>query len=106
MRTLEQIIIETLDKYGLEGKRISGLTGVWVGEKKVAAQGVKISRWVTMHGFSLNVNLDLLFYDGIIPCGIFHYGVTSLELLLGEKQKMDKVKDVVISKFNNIFLKR
>jgi lipoyl(octanoyl) transferase len=106
MRTLEQIIIETLDKYGLEGKRISGLTGVWVGEKKVAAQGVKISRWVTMHGFSLNVNLDLLFYDGIIPCGIFHYGVTSLELLLGKKQKMDKVKEVVISKFNNIFLKK
>ena len=104
MRTLEQVIIETLDKYGLEGKRISGLTGVWVGEKKVAAQGVKISRWVTMHGFSLNVNPDLLFYDGIIPCGIFHYGVTSLELLLGEKQKMSKVKEVVISKFCNLFI--
>ena len=106
MRTLEQVIIETLDKYGLEGKRISGLTGVWVGEKKVAAQGVKISRWVTMHGFSLNVNPDLLFYDGIIPCGIFHYGVTSLELLLGEKQKMSKVKEVVISKFCNLFISR
>jgi len=105
MRTLEQVIIETLEKYGLEGKRISGLTGVWVGEKKVAAQGVKISRWVTMHGFSLNVNPELLFYDGIIPCGIFHYGVTSLELLLGEKQKMGKVKEVVIGKFNSLFIK-
>ena len=106
MRTLEQVIIETLDKYGLEGKRISGLTGVWVGEKKVAAQGVKISRWVTMHGFSLNVNPDLLFYDGIIPCGIFHYGVTSLELELGQKQKMSEVKEVVISKFTNLFTNR
>jgi lipoate-protein ligase B len=105
MRTLENVIIETLRKYNLRGYRISGLTGVWVGEQKIAAQGVKISRWVTMHGFSLNVNTNLLFYDGIIPCGIFHYGVTSLESLLGEKQKMSEVKKVVISKFKNIFKK-
>ena len=58
-----------------------------------------------MHGFSLNVNIDLLFYDGIIPCGIFDYGVTSLEALLGEKQDMFKVKEVIISKFKNHFIK-
>ena len=85
MRTLEQIIIDTLEHYNLIGERIKGLTGVWVGDEKIAAQGVKISRWVTMHGLSLNINPDLLFYDGIIPCGIFNHGVTSVELILGKK---------------------
>lgn len=105
MRTLEQIIINTLEEYDLIGERITGLTGVWVNEEKIAAQGVKISRWVTMHGFSLNINPDLLFYDGIIPCGIFHHGVTSLELLLGKKINMKEVKEIIIKNFNNYFIK-
>ena len=104
MRTLEQVTIDVLDEIGIEAKRREGLTGVWVGDEKIAAQGVRISRWVTMHGFALNVNTDLSFYDGIIPCGIFDHGVTSIEQLLGEKQDMETVKQVVIKKFNQHFI--
>jgi len=104
MRTLEQVTIDVLDEIGIEAKRSEGLTGVWVGDEKIAAQGVRISRWVTMHGFALNVNTDLSFYDGIIPCGIFDHGVTSIEQLLGEKQDMEIVKQVVIKKFNQNFI--
>ena len=82
MRSLEQVIIDTLDIWGLKALRKEGLTGVWVGDEKIAALGVRISRWVTMHGFALNVNTDLQYYDGIIPCGILEYGVTSMENLL------------------------
>ncbi len=104
MRTLEQVTIDVLDEIGIEAKRSEGLTGVWVGDEKIAAQGVRISRWVTMHGFALNVNTDLSFYDGIIPCGIFDHGVTSIEQLLGKKQDMETVKQVVIKKFNQNFI--
>ena len=104
MRTLEQVTIDVLDEIGIEAKRSEGLTGVWVGDEKIAAQGVRISRWVTMHGFALNVNTDLSFYDGIIPCGIFDHGVTSIEQLVGEKQDMEIVKQVVIKKFNQNFI--
>lgn len=105
MRTLEQLTIDVLKNFGITATRIDGLTGVWVGDEKIAAQGVRISRWVTMHGFALNVNPDLSFYEGIIPCGIFDHGVTSMEQLLGEKQDMETVKQVVIEKFNQHFFK-
>ena len=100
MRTLEQVLIDTLIEFKITAQRNDGLTGVWVGNEKIAALGVRISRWVTMHGFSLNVNPDLSFYDGIIPCGIFDHGVTSMEQLLGETQNSDNVKNMVIEKFN------
>ena len=106
MRTLEQLTIDVLDELGILATRIEGLTGVWVGDEKIAAQGVRISRWVTMHGFAINVNTDLSFYDGIIPCGIFDHGVTSMEQLLGEKQDVETVKKIVIEKFNHLFNKR
>ena len=106
MRRLEQLAIDVLKDFGINASRIKGLTGVWVGEEKIAAQGVRISRWVTMHGFSLNVNPDLSFYDGIIPCGIFEHGITSMEELLGSAQDMDDVKAMVVEKFNNLFIKR
>ena len=106
MRRLEQLAIDVLKDFGINASRIKGLTGVWVGEEKIAAQGVRISRWVTMHGFSLNVNPDLSFYDGIIPCGIFDHGITSMEELLGSAQDMDDVKAMVVEKFNNLFIKR
>ena len=105
MRTLEQLTIDVLENFGITATRIDGLTGVWVGDEKIAAQGVRISRWVTMHGFALNVNPNLSFYDGIIPCGIFDHGVTSMEQFLGEKQDMETVKQVVIEKFNQHFFK-
>ena len=105
MRTLEQVLIDTLIEFKIIAQRNDGLTGVWVGDEKIAALGVRISRWVTMHGFSLNVNPDLSFYDGIIPCGIFDHGVTSMEQLLGETQNNDNVKNMVIEKFNKCFIK-
>ena len=105
MRTLEQVLIDTLIEFKIIAQRNDGLTGVWVGDEKIAALGVRISRWVTMHGFSLNVNPDLSFYDGIIPCGIFDHGVTSMEQLLGKTQNNDNVKNVVIKKFNKYFIK-
>ena len=105
MRTLEQVLIDTLIEFKIIAQRNEGLTGVWVGDEKIAALGVRISRWVTMHGFSLNVNPDLSFYDGIIPCGIFDHGVTSMEQLLGETQNSDNVKNMVIEKFNKCFIK-
>ena len=105
MRTLEQVLIDTLIEFKIIAPRNDGLTGVWVGDEKIAALGVRISRWVTMHGFALNVNPDLSFYDGIIPCGIFDHGVTSMEQLLGETQNNDNVKNMVIEKFNKYFIK-
>ena len=105
MRVLEQLTIDVLNEFKIIASRVEGLTGVWVGDKKIAAQGVRMSRWVTMHGFSLNVNTDLSFYDGIIPCGIFDRGVTSMEKVLKRTQKMEKVKSLVIDKFNQIFIK-
>jgi lipoate-protein ligase B len=105
MRTLEQVLIDTLIEFKIAAQRNDGLTGVWVGDEKIAALGVRISRWVTMHGFALNVNPNLSFYDGIIPCGIFDHGVTSMEQLLGETQNNDNVKNMVIKKFNKYFIK-
>ena len=84
MRELEQLIIDVLKEYDINAGRKKGLTGVWVKGKKIAALGVRISKWVTMHGFSLNINPDLKYYQGIIPCGITEYGVTSMADLLND----------------------
>jgi lipoyl(octanoyl) transferase len=88
LRNLETVILHTLTDYGIVGKTISSLTGVWVdtprGEEKICAIGVKVTtRAVTKHGFALNLNTDLSYFDGIIPCGIRDKGVTSLAALLG-----------------------
>jgi lipoyl(octanoyl) transferase len=103
MCSLEAVIINTLNHYGIAAENKKGLTGVWVKEEKIAALGVRISRWVTMHGFALNVNTELHYYDGIIPCGIFEYGVTSMKKLLGTAIKMDEVKKLLIKEFNMVF---
>ena len=105
MRKLEQVTIDLLSEYDIKATRSKGLTGVWVGDEKIAAQGVKISRWVTMHGFSINVNTNLDFYDGIIPCGIFDRGVTSISEILGRLIDMNQIKMVIIEKFNDNFKK-
>ncbi len=105
MRSLEQLTIDVLNEFKISANRVEGLTGVWVGDEKIAAQGVRLTKWITMHGFSINVNTDLSFYDGIIPCGIFNHGVTSMEEILNRTQKMEKVKSLVIDKFNQIFIK-
>lgn len=103
MRSLEEVIIQTLKKFNIKAERKSGLTGVWVKNKKIAALGVRISRWVTMHGFALNVNTDLRYYDSIIPCGIFNYSVTSMEKLLKEEQNIAEVKKALITVFSRVF---
>ena len=105
MRSLEQLTIDVLYEFKISAKRVEGLTGVWVGDEKIAAQGVRLTKWITMHGFSININTDLSFYDGIIPCGIFNHGVTSMKEILKRTQKMEKVKSLVIDKFNQIFTK-
>ena len=105
MRSLEQLTIDVLNEFEISANRVEGLTGVWVGDEKIAAQGVRLTKWITMHGFSINRNTDLSFYDGIIPCGIFNHGVTSMKEILNRTQKMEKVKSLVIDKFNQIFIK-
>ena len=103
MRALEEVIIRSVDKFGISADRKDGLTGVWVEDEKIAALGVRISRWVTMHGFALNVNTDLTYYDSIIPCGIFDYGITSMEHILGEKQNISKIKSILSAVFLDVF---
>ena len=103
MRGLEQLIIDTLAEFTVTADRKDGLTGVWVGDEKIAALGVRVTRWITMHGFSLNVAPDLTYYRGIIPCGIFEYGVTSMAKLLTDELAIDSVKQVLIEKFMNQF---
>ena len=103
MNALEDVLINTLDRYGIKATRKAGLTGVWVDDNKIAALGVKISRWITMHGFALNVQPDLSYYKGIIPCGISGYGVTSMEQILGSTVEMETVKTLVSEEFNRVF---
>lgn len=105
MRELEQLIIDVLGEYGIKASRKKGLTGTWVKNKKIAALGVRISRWVTMHGFSLNINPDLNFYKNIIPCGIKEYGVTSMAKIMGnEVPSMDEVKTKMTKHFTKNFV--
>jgi lipoyl(octanoyl) transferase len=100
MRSLEQALIAAIATFGIAGARIPGLAGVWVGENKIAALGVHLSRWVTSHGFALNVNTDLSWFDTIVPCGIRDHGVTSMERELGKIISMEDVKREVVLALN------
>ena len=104
MRELEQIVIDVLGEYDINASRKKGLTGIWVEDKKIAALGVRISKWVTMHGFSLNINPDLNYYEYIIPCGIREYGVTSMAKIMdSEVPTMDEIKIKMTKRFTNNF---
>ena len=103
LRNLEEVIIRALKRFGIDGTREEGFTGVWVKGDKIAAIGVKVSRWVTMHGFALNVNTDLSKFDRIIPCGIFHKGVTSMQLLLGRTLSLEDVQAELTGAFGTVF---
>lgn len=103
LRELEEVIILTLKDYDIKGTRIKGLTGVWVNEEKVAAIGIKVSRWITMHGFAFNINTDLNYFNMIIPCGIQNKGVTSLKKLLGYELDLNEVKNNLTKNFVNLF---
>ena len=109
LRFLEEVIILTLKEYGLSASRNPGKTGVWLGvetpfARKICAMGVRASRWVTMHGFALNANVDLSYFDNIIPCGITNNSVTSLNKELGvENVDLTEVKQKVIKNFKILF---
>lgn len=103
LRDIEEVIIRTLAEYGIAATRDSDFTGVWVGNNKIAALGIKVSHWVTMHGFALNINTDLAYFDRIIPCGIFHKGVTSMERLLGRRVPLEEIAERIIFHIGQIF---
>jgi len=103
LRDLEEMLIRVLARFGVEGCRAKGLTGVWVGREKVAAIGVAVRRWVSYHGFALNVATNLEHFDLIVPCGIRDKGVTSLERLAGRAVTVDEVKPVVVECMVEVF---
>jgi lipoyl(octanoyl) transferase len=103
VRDLEEVLIRAAADFGVEAARSAGLTGVWVGGEKLAAIGVRISRWVTMHGFAFNVTTDLSHFEMIVPCGIADHGVTSLEKLLGRRIALSEVAASVARHFGEIF---
>jgi lipoate-protein ligase B len=96
---LEDVLIRVLARYGVEGRHDEEYTGVWVGHEKVAALGVGVSKWVTFHGFALNVNTDLSFFQMIVPCGISHKRVTSMAKLLGRPVDEDEVMSAIEEEF-------
>lgn len=103
IRRLESVLIETLASYGLDVRRRDGLTGVWSGEHKIASIGVGIRRWVTFHGFALNVDPDLSYFNGIIPCGLHGVRMTSMAQVLGRPVSMDDVKTRLTEIFTQTF---
>lgn len=107
LRSIEEVIIRTLAHYGIAAFRISGRTGVWVGEEgkeeKICAIGIKASRWCTMHGFAFNINTDLSYFSHIVPCGIGDRQVTSLSKVLGRPIDIEEVKEILTEEFEKVF---
>ena len=103
VRDLEELLIRTCADYGLAARRVEGLTGAWLGEQKVGAIGVRIARWVTSHGFALNVGTDLSAFDLIVPCGIRGRGVTSLERAIGRPLQIEDVMGRLTVHFAALF---
>ena len=103
MRSLEEVFIRAAADFGIRAGRVQGCTGVWVGNAKLVAMGVHVSRWVTSHGFALNVAPDMRYFDYIVPCGLRNKRVTSLEILLGRRPDMESVIDSVIGNFAQTF---
>ena len=108
LRLLEETIILTIAEYGLKGERSEGETGVWLDvntpfARKICALGIRSSRWVTMHGFALNANVDLGYFDNIIPCGIKGKAVTSMEAELNQKVNLKEVKQKILKHFKILF---
>jgi lipoyl(octanoyl) transferase len=106
VRDLEEVLIRTVASFGVVAGRVAGLTGVWVGDDKLAAIGVRLSRWVTSHGFALNVAPDLDQFSLIVPCGLVGRGVTSLERLTGSVPSRPDIEAVVAAEFALVFNRR
>lgn len=103
VRDIEEVLIRTIADFGVAGTRIAGLTGVWVGNDKIAAIGLRIARWITSHGFALNVSTDLNYFQMIVPCGISDKGVTSLSKLVGRTIELQEVAQSAASHFGEVF---
>ncbi len=103
VRDLEEVLIRTAADFGIDAGRVQGLTGVWVGREKLAAIGVRLSRWITSHGFAFNVTTDLDYFNLIVPCGIVNRGVTSVERLLGRPVSSAAVEDAIAAHFCDVF---
>ena len=103
VRDLEEVMVRVCGDYGFAGRRISGKSGVFVGENKIGAIGVRISRWVTSHGFAFNVNTNLTGFDVIVPCGLRDQGVTSLSKLLGSEVDLAEVQEKLATRFVEVF---
>lgn len=106
VRDLEEVMIRTAADFGLSGGRIQGLTGAWVGADKLGAIGVRISRWITSHGFAFNVSTDLDFFNLIVPCGIARGGVTSLSRALGRPVALAEAESALVRHFGEVFDRR
>ncbi len=103
LRYLEEVIIRTCSDFGITAGRIEGLTGVWVDNEKICAMGIRCSRWVTMHGFALNVNTDLSYFNHIVPCGISDKPVTSMQKCLDKQINAEDVKKSIIKHMCKLF---
>lgn len=106
LRDLEEVLIRTLARFGIDAGRTAGLTGVWVGEEKVAAIGVHLSRWVTTHGFALNVETELSHFDLIVPCGMRSRRATSMRRILGGRLGVEEVATALVPEFAAVFERR
>ena len=104
MRSLEQSIIEMLNEINISSTRKEGLTGVWVNDHKIAALGVRLSRWVSMHGFAINIHTDLSLYRGMIPCGISDFGLTSIAKIKGEDYSLLYIADLMIQNIKKMLI--
>jgi len=99
-------MIRSVEDFGIAAGRKPGLTGIWVGDEKLGAIGVRVSRWITSHGFALNVNVDLKYFEYIVPCGIRQHGVTSMQKLLGKEIPLQQVERSLADHFERIFHRR
>jgi len=104
LRDLEQTIIVTLEGFNIRGDRFPPHTGVWVGDRKVAAMGIKVKRWISMHGAALNCNVDLSPFGLIVPCGIQGFGVTSMSAELGRDVTIEETKPALVDAFKTVFV--
>jgi lipoyl(octanoyl) transferase len=103
MRSLEEVFIRAAGDFGITAARLKGCPGVWVGNAKLVAMGVHVSRWITSHGFAFNVSTDLSYFEHIVPCGLRDKGVTSLEKLLGQRVEMAEAIEGVVKHFGAVF---
>ena len=103
VRDVEEVMIRVCADYGLQAGRIEGLTGTWIGAEKIGAIGIRISRWITSHGFAFNVSTDLEHFGLIVPCGIADHGVTSIEKATGRRVALPQVEDAIVRHFGEVF---